>query len=144
LFDGPLVGLLDFRAMLYRFGLEEGFQWLDGSFLENIELLESRAPRDIDVVTFVPSMASIPESEQDVELDHAALKDRFHVDAYFVETEELPAELLISVSAYWYSVWSHRRTHVWKGYLQIRLDPAEDTVARAQWSAEPLVTGSTE
>ncbi|MDA1231040.1 MAG: hypothetical protein O2856_09720 [Planctomycetota bacterium] len=28
-----------------------GFQWLDGSFLEDIELGDGRPPRDLDVVT---------------------------------------------------------------------------------------------
>lgn len=136
-----LLGLLDFRAALHRLGVQEGFQWIDGSFLENIEQLEGRAPRDIDVVTFVPSMASIPENEQAAELDHATLKTRFHVDAYFVETDELSAELLVGISAYWYSVWSHRRTNLWKGYLQISLDPAEDQGVREQLNAEPPVSG---
>lgn len=30
----------------------KGFQWLDSSFLENIEAAESRPPRDLDVLTF--------------------------------------------------------------------------------------------
>ncbi|WP_414651656.1 DUF6932 family protein [Hafnia paralvei] len=33
-------------------GLAEGFQWVDGSFTENIELIERRTPNDVDVVTF--------------------------------------------------------------------------------------------
>jgi hypothetical protein len=32
--------------------LNQGFQWLDGSFAEQIELLEGRPPKDIDVVSF--------------------------------------------------------------------------------------------
>jgi len=47
-----LEGLLRFRRALFETGLERGFQWLNGSFFENIEALENRAPRDIDVVTF--------------------------------------------------------------------------------------------
>src|SRR5260221_6895823 len=47
-----LDGFLRFRAALHETGVVAGFQWLDGSFLEDIETLESRSPNDIDVVTF--------------------------------------------------------------------------------------------
>src|SRR5437868_13267322 len=47
-----LEGLIEYRAALHAAGLVRGFQWLDGSFLEQVELLESRPPNDIDVVTF--------------------------------------------------------------------------------------------
>lgn len=47
-----LDGLLRFRAELHSKGIVSGFQWLDGSFLEAVETLESRPPRDVDVVTF--------------------------------------------------------------------------------------------
>jgi len=45
-------GFLDFRDRLRAEGLTQGFQWLDGNFLEDIEAQEGRAPRDLDVVTF--------------------------------------------------------------------------------------------
>ena len=47
-----LDGLLRYRAALHGLGVTRGFQWLDGSFLEHIEVLDSRPPNDIDVVTF--------------------------------------------------------------------------------------------
>lgn len=47
-----LQGFLQFRAFLHELGVTSGFQWLDGSFMEQVELLESRSPNDIDVVTF--------------------------------------------------------------------------------------------
>src|SRR5208283_647878 len=46
-------GLLQYRQALGGIGLSSGFQWLSGSFLEDIEAIESRAPRDVDVVTFL-------------------------------------------------------------------------------------------
>jgi hypothetical protein len=33
--------------------------------------------------------------------------------------------------AYWYSMWSHRRDGMWKGFVQIDLSPSEDTPALA-------------
>jgi hypothetical protein len=47
-----LNGFIELRAILFSLGIQ-GFQWLSGSFLENIEVLERRDPGDIDVVTFV-------------------------------------------------------------------------------------------
>jgi hypothetical protein len=47
-----LTGLLDYRAALHEVGLNNGFQWLDGSFMEAVEVIEIRSPRDVDVVTF--------------------------------------------------------------------------------------------
>ena len=43
--------ILDFRERLQTEGLLTGFQWLDGSFLEDIEQRDGRPPRDLDVVT---------------------------------------------------------------------------------------------
>ena len=45
-------GLLNYREQLSSLGLNSGFQWLSGSFLEDIETLEARHPRDVDLVTF--------------------------------------------------------------------------------------------
>jgi hypothetical protein len=47
-----LDGLLRFRAWLHNLGILSGFQWVDGSFLEDIETIAKRPPNDIDVVTF--------------------------------------------------------------------------------------------
>ncbi|MHC8285792.1 DUF6932 family protein [Pseudomonas sp. XS1P51] len=47
-----LEGYLSHRSELHKIGMAEGFQWLNGSFTEHIELTDQRAPRDIDVVTF--------------------------------------------------------------------------------------------
>ena len=35
-----------------KIGIGSGFQWLDGSFLENVEMTEKRDPGDLDLVTF--------------------------------------------------------------------------------------------
>ena len=47
-----LDGFLRFRELLTQAGFVSGFQWVDGSFLENVEMLENRPPNDLDVVTF--------------------------------------------------------------------------------------------
>ena len=81
-----LQGLLTYRRELHQIGIAAGFQWLDGSFMEDIETLESHSPNDMDVVSFF----HLPEGIDQRKLaeDHAQLfipaqtKSQFHVDAY--------------------------------------------------------------
>ncbi len=129
-----LDGYLRYRALLHSAGLVKGFQWLDGSFLEHVELMDSRAPNDIDVVTFYRLPPGMTQRElvqgNPTLLDSANLKSRYRVDAYTVDLGMDP-ERLASRSAYWYSVWSHRRSQLWKGFVQVDLAPTEDMTAAA-------------
>lgn len=122
-----LRGLLQYRAALHRLGYSRGFQWVNGSFTENVERIEARAPRDVDVVTFVhdPSCSSGLDGDA-AALDHTTAKAAYKVDSYIVELDQLPAPDLVRQSSYWYSLWSHRRSLVWKGFLQVSLTPDED------------------
>jgi hypothetical protein len=129
-----LDGLLSFRSALHVAGLISGFQWLDGSFLESIESLESRPPHDIDVVTFYYLPSSHTQrtllSGHPQLFDRDFIKNNYHVDAYFIDLMSNIPEELISNSAYWYSIWSHRRNSLWKGYLQIDLSQTDDHIAK--------------
>lgn len=132
-----LKGLLDYRAALHSMALTQGFQWLDGSFSEDVELLEKRPPKDIDVVSFIHTPTAFPVTPVDPDvLDHDHAKATYLVDAYFVEINRLPPDNLIRKSTYWYSIWSHRRTQEWKGYLDIDMSPAEDAAANAWLNAQ--------
>lgn len=125
-----LRGWLNFRAALHDMGIVEGFQWLDGSFMEQVEVLERCPPRDIDVVSFVRVPATFnPTQEQLAVLDHDHVKRTFLVDSYLVELDQLERPNLIRKAAYWYSMWSHRRNQAWKGYLEVDLDPTFDQQA---------------
>jgi hypothetical protein len=129
-----LRGFLAYRKALQNAGLTQGFQWLDGSFLENIELIESRPPKDIDVVTFYHLPAG--KSQLDIvkqaptlfpatALFRQQLKTTYHVDAFFQYLRVSP-DILVTRSTYWYSMWSHRRTEVWKGFVQVSLASTDD------------------
>ena len=130
-----VTGFLDFRSALHRIGVDNGFQWVDGSFLEDIERAEDRPPRDLDLVTFF----RLPEGRTQRTLrdaapnifDNAYCKVNFRVDAYFQPLDVRLPESLVAQSAYWYSVWSHRRNGYWKGYLQLDLSNTDDEIARA-------------
>lgn len=47
-----LSGLVAYRTALRAIGITSGFQWLDGSFVEDCEAVRGRVPKDIDLVTF--------------------------------------------------------------------------------------------
>ena len=136
-----LAGFLDYRQALHGIGIERGFQWLNGSFLENVESTENRPPRDIDVVTFfhLPS----GQTQRSLVQQYRALfvpretKNSYRVDAYFVQLDAGSPEPLVSQSTYWYSMWSHRRNGEWKGYLRVDLSPTNDRAARANLVSSP-------
>lgn len=130
-----LDGLLRFRADLHAAGITSGFQWLDGSFLEQVELLEGRAPRDMDVVTFLALPPGL--DQRSLVQRHGTLFDQKHVkatyamDAYFAVLGQPTDHWQVKNIAYWYSLWSHRRDGLWKGFVQVDLDPSQDGDARA-------------
>ncbi len=140
-------GFLGYRAALHAAGLTSGFQWLDGSFVEDIETgSRKRPPGDIDVVTFYRLAGGVTQAEiiaRHPDLFPAdqpgiqALKDRFQVDARTVHLGQ-SGETLAGRGAYWSGVWGHQRdTFTWKGFLQIDLSPAGDAAAQALLSSPP-------
>ncbi len=129
-----LYGLLDYRAALHGAGLVDGFQWLDGSFMENVELLQQRPPNDLDLVTFFCLPAGVTElqlAQRAANLfDSNFTKKTYKIDAYPATLGELADEQWVKEVAYWYSVWSHNRAGQWKGFLQIPLAAHDDAAAR--------------
>jgi hypothetical protein len=125
-----LDGYLRFRSDLHALGLNDGFQWVNGSFLEDIERTASRDPNDIDVVTFFRS----EQTQEALLRKNPALfnqpKTAYLVDSYLFELSKATPERIVANSAYWYSVWSHNRSGEWKGYVEIDLKPQEDQAAR--------------
>jgi hypothetical protein len=123
---------MKYRQALHQSGFTSGFQWLNGSFTEYVEMIENRPPRDMDVVTFLhtPEHFVLSDTNKGI-FQNDYTKSCFKVDAYIVELDELSSDQIVIHSAYWYSIWSHRRNQAWKGFLQIELDPAEDTEAIA-------------
>ncbi|MDC5255326.1 DUF6932 family protein [Acinetobacter nosocomialis] len=131
-----LRGFLAYRKCFYDLGVTEGFQWINGSFCQDIENIEHRDPGDIDVVTFY----YIPKFEKGPDqifidsffrlLDTDYTKPHFKVDAYGMQlgTTFLPAT--IKQLSYWYSMWSHRKSdNMWKGFIQVSLSPEADEQA---------------
>lgn len=133
-----LHGFLRYRAALHGAGLTQGFQWLDGSFLEDKERMIKQDPKDIDVATFYHLPAGLTQAHLNKSdpltfgPDGVARKAHYFVDAYLISLGMSPVERLVAQSHYWYGVFSHsRRNFLWKGFLQIDLASGEDNTAAA-------------
>lgn len=120
-----LKGLLKYRQRLKDIGVTEGFQWLDGSFVENVELNLSRPPNDIDVVTFATMPTKNPEDLRSLIQDNKDLfvsdvsKEKYYCDAYFVNLNA-PSIHIVNSTKYWFGLFSHQReSYLWKGMIEI-------------------------
>jgi hypothetical protein len=126
-------GLLKYRQELVSLGFTDGFQWLSGSFMEDIEKLETRQPRDVDLVTFCHRPAAILDDAAWATFVNAnvklllwqLVKPVYKCDAYFVDLNTEP-ENIVNQARYWFGLFSHRRTGIWKGLLQIPLAVTKD------------------
>ncbi|MDR3109921.1 MAG: hypothetical protein LBU65_09600 [Planctomycetaceae bacterium] len=121
---------LKFRKRLTDKGLVNGFQWVNGSFIEDVERLRQRPPKDLDVVTFL----ELPDAESQQTFDkyyqEVVGSDRI-IDARIVPLPPTITLDIITEFLYWSGMWSHcRDSKRWKGFLQIGLNPKEDIDAR--------------
>nr|WP_299379756.1 hypothetical protein [uncultured Halomonas sp.] len=135
----PRIALLDkllnYRSDLHAAGIVKGFQWINGSFVQDVELLESRPPNDIDIVThfYVPD----GHTQQTIATAYPYLitpplvKQTYGMDAYpNVLGGEANAYFAKRIT-YWYSMWSHRKIdNAWKGFVEIDLSALGDAPAR--------------
>lgn len=127
-----LHGLLDFRAALRSIGIVDGFQWIDGSFVEDVEKVRNRAPQDVDLVTFAHRPKKSDSDWKDLIKKHITLfqpqeiKAKYYCDAYFVDLDKPPL-LIVDDTRYWFGLFSHQRvTALWKGLLSVPLQSDDD------------------
>ena len=130
-----LGGFLNFRAALHQAGLVEGFQWVNGSFVEDVMQRRNREPDDIDVVTFYYPPNG--HSQRTLRYRFPRLfnpdetKILYHTDAHYIEPNAYEMPLMVRLVAYWNNLWGHTKdTDEWKGYFQIDLSDVEDAAAR--------------
>jgi len=124
-----LKGLLTYRAKLRALGITDGFQWLDGSFVENVESNRGRSPNDIDLVTFADrpqdtrdqdNWRSLVYENKDLFLPELS-KEAYLCDAYFVDLNTPPLHI-VNTTKYWFGLFSHQRESLlWKGMIEIPL-----------------------
>ncbi|RLK03090.1 DUF6932 family protein [Tenacibaculum discolor] len=123
-----LKGLLEFRQKMTNLGIIEGFQWIDGSFTENIEKSERRHPNDLDIVTFFKGLKGdkIKEIKTNfVEfIDPNMAKSNYNLDHYLVDYSFDP-DVTVEMTRYWIQLFSHNRLGVWKGILRLELNTVD-------------------
>lgn len=128
-----LKKFLQFRHKLNQFGITNGFQWLDGSFSENIEVSQQRPPEDLDLVTFYGGLThqQFTDIQQNfIEfISPLSAKQNFKLDHYAVDFCFDPY-VTVESTRYWIQLFSHNRQKIWKGILKIELNtPIEDRYA---------------
>lgn len=126
-----LKGYVTFR--MNSNGITSGFQWIDGSFTENIEMSEKRAPNDMDLVTFYGGLSADQLDNLKVSFREFVLpslsKTIYMLDHYAIDIAYSPL-VTVEQTRYWLQLFTHNRNKVWKGILQIPLNtPHEDQQA---------------
>jgi hypothetical protein len=128
-----MFGLLKYRELLDAFGYTHGFQFIDGSFVENVEAREARDPGDIDVFSFLMQPAQyvgnvalwqstgFPQWGAEV-VNQTLNKQRYHLDAYGMIVDQGGPLDMMNATIYWYSLFSHKKVaQDWKGFVRIPL-----------------------
>jgi|SRR5215218_1434280 hypothetical protein len=143
-----LSGFLDYRAELHAAGFVSGLQFIDGSFVENVEALQSRSPGDVDVYTLAEIPARYAGNAQDWATsgraewqrltDWQVNKQRYFVDSYGVVLGDVPLSDVINAILYFHGLFGHQRvTMHWKGFAVVSLDPVGDQAARQALQVAP-------
>jgi hypothetical protein len=136
-----LSGFLQLRLHLRQNGVLDAFQWIDGSFLEDVENTQSRDPHDIDVVTFYwspdPDFTTNLLRRMPLLADRDGMKNTYRTDHFPVDADYSP-EVTIEATNYWCGLFSHTRSRIWKGMLRIDLNtPTDDTTAEQLLRTRP-------
>lgn len=99
-----LHGWLAHRAELRKLGYNRGFQWLDGSFVEN-----KPEPNDLDIVTFIyQEDVSIGSPDESKILGREVAKNEYKLDLFTVNLSGQP-EHFLAYAIYLFNLFSHKR-----------------------------------
>ncbi len=130
-------GLINYRQLLRKEGIVDGFQWIDGSYVERCEERLNRSPNDVDVVTFAYRPQNYKDDgkwglfvkqKEDIIFNRRIIKQLYACDAFY-EDLSLPGKVIVSRARFWFGLFSHQRsTFLWKGLLEIPLQ-ADDNDA---------------
>ncbi|WBL32189.1 hypothetical protein O5O51_10575 [Sinirhodobacter sp. HNIBRBA609] len=139
-----LKGLNAYRKHLHAGGFTSGTQWIDGSFVENVELLRRRPPNDIDVVTLfnrpLKYQLNAGSWSADFEshffpsyFDTKKMKPQYKCDTYPIDLDA-GSRALVRSTTYWHGLFSDmRETNTKKGIIEVSLaDDAMEFLAVEQ------------
>ncbi len=124
-----LKGFLQLRDLMRQLEVLEGFQWVNGRFMEQ-DIGKRKTPDHIQVVTFYkPSpLVRHPDYAELVKplKNTKATRDRFLVDHSIVNLE-MTVEKIINHTRHYAGLLSHEsESGTWKGLLRIELNTAAD------------------
>ena len=113
---------LAFRIEMRKFGIT-GFQYLDGSFLEDIENSPfKRPPDDLDLLTFFAPVTAAQEASILANfldfVDRASCKTNYQLDHMVVNLGSHPI-YIVEFTRYYIQLFTHNRSNVWKGMLKL-------------------------
>jgi hypothetical protein len=124
-----LTNFVAFRQRMNAMNIVKGFQWLDGSFLEDIEAAENRPPQDLDVVTFYGGFTIAEQTNFKVTFPEFTIpslaKNNYLLDHYAVDYCYSP-DVTVEQTRYWLQLFTHNRLGVWKGILRLPLNTTID------------------
>jgi hypothetical protein len=132
-----LKNFVKFRIKIHDSKITEGFQWVDGSFLENKEKALDQNPNDIDVATFF--QVTSPDTEQKVKTDfpdfsHRKLaKDNYKLDHLLIHIPALNPYDLIRSTNFISKLFSYSRRGVFKGLVEIHLNTIDEDIAALEY-----------
>lgn len=135
-----LIGLNAYREHLFRGGFISGHQWIDGSFVEDVETVRGRPPSDIDVVTLFNRPIKYQHDAPLWAADYSGniherffatkkMKPLYNCDTYSIDLDA-DAASLVSATMYWGGLFTDiRGSTEKKGIVSIPLaqDPMEFT-----------------
>ncbi|MCB1328110.1 MAG: hypothetical protein KDK28_00975 [Maritimibacter sp.] len=133
-----LIGLNQYRKRLFDGGFIAGRQWIDGSFVEDVESTRNRPPKDIDVVTLFNRPLKYFSDPKLWAHDYRAflhndffntltIKPKYHCDTYCIDMDGDPFSS-VSSATYWFGLFSEQRgSSRRKGIVEVPLatDPME-------------------
>jgi hypothetical protein len=144
-----LRNLIDYRAVIASDDFIDGVQFINGSFVENIELTEGRDPNDIDVFSILMppqkyvNAPALWQSNgiafwQNEIADNPKNRVRFSLDVYGLIVNVANLGLFLRQSLYWYSLFSHKKSsREWKGFVAVPLNVIDDQTALAVLAGGP-------
>jgi hypothetical protein len=127
-----LKGLNEYRKHLHSGGFVAGSQWIDGSFVENVEKTQNRGPNDIDVVTLYHRPIKYQTNPQSWVADYTsylrgqffdtnAIKPVYLCDTYDIDLDAGPRPIVRNTT-YWFGLFTDMRGNgSKKGILEVPL-----------------------
>lgn len=128
-----LRDLFQYRQQLRELGFVHGQQWIDGSFVEDVELQRGRPPGDIDLLTFLVRPHGVEEQTAWAHFldQHFPVMEGNGLGPHCFFDLSLPPVVVVRQSVFWFGLFSHQReTALWKGIVQIDIG-ADDNAAIA-------------